>query len=144
MVPIHFQECRGSSAGRQHYYIENIFEELDTPGEWYLDHDTSTLYVYPNKTGASKTDTSKTDTSTSSSTSPGTSSPLGDADDVVISGLETILRVNGGADGSPATGIQISGFEITETRSTFLEQYECPSGGDWVSSLCTSRLYQSP
>ena len=25
-----FQECRGSGIGHQHYYVENIFEELDT------------------------------------------------------------------------------------------------------------------
>ncbi len=29
------------------YYIENVFEALDAPGEWYLDHDAGTLYYYP-------------------------------------------------------------------------------------------------
>lgn len=28
------------------YFVENVFEELDAPGEWYLDHRTSTLYFY--------------------------------------------------------------------------------------------------
>ncbi len=28
-------------------FVENIFEELDAPGEWFLDHKTSTLYFYP-------------------------------------------------------------------------------------------------
>jgi hypothetical protein len=27
--------------------VENIFEELDAPGEWYLNNKTSTLYFYP-------------------------------------------------------------------------------------------------
>ena len=27
--------------------VENIFEELDAPGEWYHDNATSTLYFYP-------------------------------------------------------------------------------------------------
>jgi len=29
------------------YYIYNCFEELDTPGEWYLDRSSGTLYLYP-------------------------------------------------------------------------------------------------
>jgi hypothetical protein len=31
------------------YYVCNLFEELDAPGEWYLDKDTWTLYFYPPK-----------------------------------------------------------------------------------------------
>lgn len=29
------------------YYIYNVFEELDAPGEWYLDRETGILYLYP-------------------------------------------------------------------------------------------------
>ncbi|MEK6794435.1 MAG: hypothetical protein AABZ39_06645 [Spirochaetota bacterium] len=29
------------------YYVRNIFEELDQPGEWYLDKRTKTLYFWP-------------------------------------------------------------------------------------------------
>ena len=29
------------------YYYYNIFEELDQPGEWFLDPDTGILYIYP-------------------------------------------------------------------------------------------------
>ena len=29
------------------YYLRNVFEELDAPGEWYLDRDTWTLYYWP-------------------------------------------------------------------------------------------------
>lgn len=29
------------------YYVANVFEALDTPGEWYLDRKTGTLYYYP-------------------------------------------------------------------------------------------------
>ena len=29
------------------YYFYNVFEELDTPGEWYLNRDTGFLYLYP-------------------------------------------------------------------------------------------------
>ncbi|MCE5216833.1 right-handed parallel beta-helix repeat-containing protein [bacterium] len=29
------------------YFVQNLLEELDAPGEWYLDRDTSTLYFWP-------------------------------------------------------------------------------------------------
>ena len=36
-----------SSSGAAIYYIENAFELLDTPGEWYLDHSSGKLYYMP-------------------------------------------------------------------------------------------------
>ena len=44
-----FQEARGSSAGKE-WYVENIFEELDSANEWFYDEDTKTLYFSPNMT----------------------------------------------------------------------------------------------
>ncbi len=29
------------------FYVQNVFEELDAPGEWYLDSETRTLYFWP-------------------------------------------------------------------------------------------------
>ena len=29
------------------YYFYNVFEEIDTPGEWYLDRSEGKLYFYP-------------------------------------------------------------------------------------------------
>ncbi len=29
------------------YYVQNLLEELDAPGEWYLNQDSSTLYFWP-------------------------------------------------------------------------------------------------
>ncbi len=29
------------------FFVKNVFEELDAPGEWYLDEDTQTLYFWP-------------------------------------------------------------------------------------------------
>lgn len=36
----------GISKGRP-YYIFNLIEEMDAPGEWYIDKDTEILYIYP-------------------------------------------------------------------------------------------------
>jgi hypothetical protein len=33
--------------GYNRYYIENVFEGLDEPGEWYLDRQTGNLYYWP-------------------------------------------------------------------------------------------------
>ncbi len=38
---------RGSGMHKQHRYVENIFEELDAPGEWFYDSKTGTLYFMP-------------------------------------------------------------------------------------------------
>ncbi len=32
---------------KEYLFVENIFEELDSPGEWFLDEQSSTLYFYP-------------------------------------------------------------------------------------------------
>jgi len=42
-----WQNNRQMGMHREHRFVENIFEELDAPGEWFHDRKTSTLYVYP-------------------------------------------------------------------------------------------------
>ena len=39
----------GIVAERRYYYY-NLLEELDAPGEWYLDREEGVLYVYPSET----------------------------------------------------------------------------------------------
>jgi hypothetical protein len=42
-----WQNNRGAAAHRDVRFVENIFEELDAPGEWFLDAKTHTLYFQP-------------------------------------------------------------------------------------------------
>jgi hypothetical protein len=42
-----WQNNRGAAAHSQIRFVENIFEELDSPGEWFLNHKTHVLYFYP-------------------------------------------------------------------------------------------------
>ena len=42
-----WQNNRGGAVHRQIRFVENIFEELDSPGEWFLNNKTHTLYFYP-------------------------------------------------------------------------------------------------
>lgn len=45
--------------------------------------------------------------------------------------LDAIVVVNGSAGGPYASGLRFVNLTFTESRVTFLEQYEVPSGGDW-------------
>jgi hypothetical protein len=42
-----WQNNRGAAAHPQLRFVENIFEELDAPNEWFLNFKTHTLYFYP-------------------------------------------------------------------------------------------------
>jgi len=42
-----WQNNRGGGINGRIQFVENIFEELDAPGEWYLNSKTHTLYFYP-------------------------------------------------------------------------------------------------
>ena len=42
-----WQNNRRMGMHDKYRYVENIFDELDSPGEWYLDNDKDTLYYYP-------------------------------------------------------------------------------------------------
>jgi hypothetical protein len=44
-----WQNNRQMGMHDKYRFVENIFEELDAPGEWYLDEKASTLYFYPPK-----------------------------------------------------------------------------------------------
>ena len=42
-----WQDNRPRGMHKQHRFVENIFEELDAPGEWFHNARTGTLYYYP-------------------------------------------------------------------------------------------------
>ena len=42
-----WQNNRGTKMHPEIRFVENIFEELDSPGEWFLNRKTHTLYFYP-------------------------------------------------------------------------------------------------
>ncbi|HEV2437785.1 MAG TPA: PDZ domain-containing protein [Verrucomicrobiae bacterium] len=42
-----WQNNRGGGPNPHIQFVENIFEELDAPGEWFLNNKTHTLYYYP-------------------------------------------------------------------------------------------------
>jgi len=107
-----YQEARGAAGGSgQRFYVENALEELDAPGEWFYDAAAGDLYLLPNSTRAEL-----------------------DAALLVVPLLDAVVVVNGSqsARGAYARGISFTGFTIAHSRTTFLEQFEVPSGGDWA------------
>ena len=100
-----FQEARGCNYG-QEWFVENIFEELDAPEEWFYDVASKKLYLYPNITDGN----------------------------IPSSGFGTRLKrlfdIRGTID-RPVYNITIANVTFMHTEPTFLDSYEVPSAGDW-------------
>lgn len=110
-----FQECRGNSRGGA-FFIENLLEELDAPGEYFYDKQDKKLYLYPNGT-------------------------ISDMTTILLSQEENLIEVNDnsrdylqirGSNSKPVHDITIQGIEFAHTRNTYMEPFEVPSGGDWA------------
>ena len=87
-----------------------LLEELDSPGEWFIDpkSDPPVLYLWPN------TSTAGHDADTRPTAAPPAA--------VTIPVLETLVSIDGAND------VSFAGIEFTESRATFFEPYETPSG----------------
>lgn len=50
IIKIKGRECQGDIRPGNRFFISNVLEELDEPGEWYLDSNAGRLYYWPRKT----------------------------------------------------------------------------------------------
>ena len=78
------------------FYVKNVFEELDAPGEWYLDDEQGVLYLWP---------------------------PDGDiaAAEVVVPALETLVEARGDAAGGEyVEHIRFEGLDFAHAAGTAL------------------------
>ena len=91
-------ECR--------FFVENVFEELDVPGEWYVDMAAGILYFMPPQ-----------------------GMDLASAT-VEVPVLESVVRIVG-TQQEPVSHVALEGFRIAHTGATFLNAYEVPSLSDW-------------
>jgi hypothetical protein len=92
--------------GRSRYFVENVFEELDSPGEWFLDKRTNILYYYPEPGIDLKTAV------------------------VEVPCLEHIIHF-AGTQTQPVKNINIKGIRFAHTLSTYMCRYDVPSLSDW-------------
>jgi len=98
-----WQEGRGNSDANS-FYIENIQEEVDVAGEYFLDSDAARIYLYPRH---------------------------GDnLSSLVAPILEELLQVNG-TSSSPVMNITVRGLQFAHTTTVFMKEYEYPLGSDW-------------
>lgn len=74
------------------YFVENILEELDSPGEWYLDRKARKLYLWPK-------------------------APLTAASQVIVPRLTRLVEFGGEKD-KPVHDIHLSGLALQETDYT--------------------------
>jgi len=88
------------------WFIENIFEELDAPNEYFFDAKNQKLYYYFNG-----------------------SNP--DAEFFVATNSRVLFNVTGSMD-NPIRNTKIQGLKIIDTRFTYLDPHGLPSGGDWA------------
>ena len=92
---------------RSQFFIDNVFEELDSPGEWFLDKRKCILYYYP---------------------APGVD--LANAL-VEVPVFEQAVRF-AGTQANPVHDIWLQGFRIAHTTTTYLQPYDVPSLSDWA------------
>jgi hypothetical protein len=93
------------------YFVENIIEELDVPGEYFLEG--RTLHLIPPS---------------------GTSLLNGNSSTTVVieSAVEPrVIQLRGASDSDYAHDIVIRGLRVAHSAPTFMSDYEMPSGGDW-------------
>ena len=101
-----FQNNRPSNMHSRFRYVENIFEELDDPGEWFLDKEDKTLYYYPlpNENLANVL--------------------------IEVSNIPSLIELRGTAD-RPVSNISIKNILFSHTSYTFMDEYEPLMRSDW-------------
>lgn len=102
-----WQNNRRSGLHRQNRMVENIFEELDAPGEWFYDTADGLLYYYP---------------------LPG-EDPAGALFEAAR--LKHLVELRGTSQ-NPVRNVSIVGVEFCGTARTFMEHYEPLLRSDWT------------
>ena len=87
--------------------VENIFEELDAPGEWFYDATQAILYYFP---------VEGEDMNTAVFESPQ---------------IKHLIEIRGTED-KPVKNLTLEGFDLTQTVRTFMEEYEPLLRSDWT------------
>lgn len=101
------QNNRPSKPHAEFRMVENVFEELDAPGEWFLDKETSKLFYWP---------------------TIGLNLKEAQCEVVVLKSLIDIR----GTEEAPANDISIEGVKFTHCLRTIFEEYEPLLRSDWT------------
>ncbi|KAA5825186.1 DUF1565 domain-containing protein [Algibacter amylolyticus] len=101
------QNNRGSKPHKEYRMVENVFEELDSPGEWFLNKDTNKLYYWPSE-GVNVNE-----------------------DHIEVAVLKDLIQVVGSLD-NPVKNVTISNITFENTQRTFMEDFEPLLRSDWT------------
>ena len=101
------QNNRMSKPHEEFRMVENVFEELDSPGEWFLDKKKNKLYYWPSK------EVSVNDSK------------------FEVSVLKDLIQIVGALE-NPVRNVTISGITFANTERTFMETYEPLLRSDWT------------
>ena len=103
-----FQNNRPSPMHPRYRMVENVFEELDTPGEWYYNSKEQTLYYFPERDMEL------------------------DSTRVEIVRLKHLVEFKGDRE-NPAQHIRMEGFVFRHAARTFMENKEPLLRSDWTT-----------
>eukprot|EP01043_Picozoa_sp_COSAG02_P043684 COSAG02_NODE_3829_length_6176_cov_26.434096_5_plen_512_part_00 len=115
-----FQGARGNRVGAE-FFVENVFEELDSPNEYWYDEETQLLYYIPNRTLAT------TDSATTAHLGP----PVGNFEAVVN---HTLVKLTGTKD-RPVEDVNFEGIVFKDSAYTYMEDHGVPSGPTLTCNL---------
>ena len=93
---------------KRHRFIENVFEELDTVGEWYFDKTAKILFFYPPRNENLKTARIETPR------------------------INALFELRG-TEREPVRNITIDSLELTQTLRTFMDNKEQLLRSDWTT-----------
>ncbi len=102
-----WQNNRPAPMHKQNRFVENIFEELDAPNEWFLDKKNNILYFYPPKNLRLETAL------------------------VEVSGLKNSIELHGTAN-KPLRNISLNGLNFTHNERSFMDTKEPLVRSDWT------------
>ena len=102
-----WQNNRPAPWHKLYRFVENIFEELDAPGEWYYNRQEGTLYLYPPKNINIKTASFER------------------------SDVNEIITIKGD-EKQPVQNVIINGIQFTGTNRTFMLTKEPLLRSDWT------------
>jgi hypothetical protein len=102
-----WQNNRRMGMHDKYRFVENIFEELDAPGEWFLDEKSSTLYFYP-RSGMDLTSA-----------------------EVEAVRLRRLVEF-GGTEQNPVKWIRLVGLRFSHAARTFMDTREPLLRSDWT------------
>ena len=101
------QGARGNDKGGD-FYIQDVFEELDFPGEYFFNRTTKQLYFWYNGTGAVPSDAT-----------------------FVVPKTQVLINASG-TQWKPVTNVKLENIVYTASAATYMERHAVPSAGDWA------------